>query len=267
MDLNAKYESTEALLEAIQSDIVEVDGEVSLRITGAKPEEEFQRVYESLRKERDDHKGTKSKYSFLSDYGEIEDVHNKLLKFPELEAQLEAAGDKMSSEDIEKLVSGRLETHLRPIEREREALKEKISEQERQLNSFKQAEQDRERNEVIRKAAKEAKVVESAIEDVVLLASRDFEYNEAGGWVTRETKSDIGGKPATSWLQELQVAKPHWWPENVGGGAHGGVGGSNRFATNPWNPENKNVTEQGRIYRENPELAKKMAAQFGQKIG
>lgn len=49
-------------------------------------------------------------------------------------------------------------------------------------------------------------------------------------------------------------------PANSGGGATGGTGGG---AVNPWAPDSRNMTEQGRMYKENPTQAKAMAAQHG----
>lgn len=54
-------------------------------------------------------------------------------------------------------------------------------------------------------------------------------------------------------------------PNNSGGGAGGGGGGPK--VKNPWSDDNWNMTEQARIYREDPERAKRMAAEHGKKVG
>lgn len=53
-------------------------------------------------------------------------------------------------------------------------------------------------------------------------------------------------------------------PENAGGGAGGGGGGGKE--KNPWDPANRDLEEQGRIYKENPERARQMAAKFGKTL-
>jgi hypothetical protein len=53
---------------------------------------------------------------------------------------------------------------------------------------------------------------------------------------------------------------------NSGGGAHGGGSGSGKV-NNPWSREHWNMTEQARIFREDPERARKMAAAHGKKVG
>lgn len=50
-------------------------------------------------------------------------------------------------------------------------------------------------------------------------------------------------------------------PVNAGGGATGGKGGSG--AVNPFDPATKNSTEQGKLYVQNPTLARQMALEHG----
>jgi len=52
---------------------------------------------------------------------------------------------------------------------------------------------------------------------------------------------------------------------NTGGGGRGGNGSGK--VKNPWSPDNWNMTEQGRITREDPERARKMASEYGKRIG
>jgi hypothetical protein len=50
-------------------------------------------------------------------------------------------------------------------------------------------------------------------------------------------------------------------PNNGGGGAGGSGGGSGKV--NPWAKDSLNMTEQGKLYTENPTLARSMAAEHG----
>jgi hypothetical protein len=53
-------------------------------------------------------------------------------------------------------------------------------------------------------------------------------------------------------------------PTNGGGGARGGSGSGK--LKNPWTKDNWNMTEQARIYKQDPERAKRMAAEAGKKV-
>ncbi len=54
---------------------------------------------------------------------------------------------------------------------------------------------------------------------------------------------------------------------NNGSGMRGGTGGGSRYHKNPFAADSKNLTEQARLFRDNPALAKQMAADAGVKIG
>lgn len=60
------------------------------------------------------------------------------------------------------------------------------------------------------------------------------------------------------WQQNIQKAVEEKFKENGRTPPAGGGGGGQ---TNPWKKETFNLTEQGRLLRENPELAKQMMAQ------
>lgn len=75
----------------------------------------------------------------------------------------------------------------------------------------------------------------------------------------------IGDKKLGDWVKEWAgsdagksfVAAP----VNAGGGATGGKGGPG--TVNPFAPDTRNSTEQGKLYNENPTLARSMAAEHG----
>ena len=74
------------------------------------------------------------------------------------------------------------------------------------------------------------------------------------------------GLKVDGWLREMQKMRPHWWPETEGSGAGGG-GPLGNGAANPFSAKNWNLTEQGKIYRENPVLADQLAKSAGTKVG
>lgn len=81
------------------------------------------------------------------------------------------------------------------------------------------------------------------------------------------TKDKVGVTPgidATAWLSDVNDSgkKAHWWPRPGGGGATGNDGKPGA-KNNPWKQDTFNLTEQGRITRDNPDLAKKLKAEAG----
>lgn len=68
-------------------------------------------------------------------------------------------------------------------------------------------------------------------------------------------------------LNDLKAKKPHWFKAADEGSGTGGIppviGGKPAVSANPWKKETFNLTEQGRILRDNPELAAKLKSQAG----
>ena len=89
---------------------------------------------------------------------------------------------------------------------------------------------------------------------------RVFEVNEAGEALTKD-----GLSPA-SWLQDMQPKRPHWWPDSEGAGSRSRSPNGTRVG-NPWTHEAWNMTEQGNLFRANPEQATKLAKAAGTSIG
>jgi hypothetical protein len=118
----------------------------------------------------------------------------------------------------------------------------------------------------VRGAASKLKVVDSAVEDVTLLAERLFTIDETGAVVTKDNVGVTPGISADVWLTDMQAKRPHWWGPSQGGGAGGNRGG-NSGVTNPWSKDAWNLTEQGRIYKENSGKAEQLAKAAGTTIG
>ena len=78
----------------------------------------------------------------------------------------------------------------------------------------------------------------------------------------------VGDKPLAefvkTWAQGDEGKSFVSAQQNGGGGAQGGKAGGG--VVNPWNPATKNVTQQGQMFLQNPELARSMAAEFGESI-
>lgn len=60
----------------------------------------------------------------------------------------------------------------------------------------------------------------------------------------------------------------HLFAGNSGGGAggSGGGGGGGETGENPWDPKTENLSEQMRIFRKDPELARRMATKHGKSL-
>lgn len=208
-------------------------------------------------------KDIKSKLTSYEALGDMADVVARLDKYPELEA---AANGKLDDAKINDIVEGRLKSKLGPIEREKQTLAQQNAELISRVQGFEVQQVQRTIADDVRSATSKMKVVESAVEDITLLAERVFTIDEGGRVVTKDNVGVTPGISVDVWLTEMQSKRPHWWGPSAGGGApgnRGGVGGG----ANPWSKDSWNMTEQARIYTENPARAEQLAKSAGTKIG
>ena len=241
--------------------------ELSVEIPGievVKSFKDFTRLNEALRKERQDHKSVKDRFAPLGDR-KVEDILTVFDRLPELEAA--AANNKVDDAKIESLVTGRLTAKLAPVERELQTTREALAQRDALVQQYEQREVQRTIGDSVRTATAKLKVVDSAVEDVTLLAERIFKIDENGNVVAKDNVGCTPGISPEVWLNEMQTKRPHWWGPSQGGGAGGSGGRSGSFATNPWSADGWNLTEQGRMYRENPSKADQMAKSAGTTIG
>lgn len=261
--LKFTYDSLDDVPKQFHELYTEKDGKFILTgISGIKPEEDINRLNEALRKERKDHKETKDKFSKFGDK-DPEEILSLLDKIPELEA---AAKGKLDDEKINQLVEARIKSKTAPLERELENLKKEASNFKTENEVLKTERKQRIIHDEVRKAATELKIVETAVEDVLYLSERLFEVSEEGKVLAKDGVGVTPGIDAKGWLGDMQEKRPHWWPPSAGGGAKGS-GGAAGFANNPFTKEHWNLSEQGRIYKENPSRAEQMAKSAGTKIG
>ena len=233
-------------------------------IEGVKSFTDFTRLNEALRKERQDHKSVKDRFAPLGDR-KVEDILTVFDRLPELEAA--AANNKVDDAKIESLVTGRLTAKLAPVERELQTTREALAQRDALVQQYEQREVQRTIGDSVRTATAKLKVVDSAVEDVTLLAERIFKIDENGNVVAKDNVGCTPGISPEVWLNEMQTKRPHWWGPSQGGGAGGSGGRPGSFATNPWSADGWNLTEQGRMYRENPSKADQMAKSAGTTIG
>jgi hypothetical protein len=260
MALKRILESLDGVPEPLHDEYEEKDGKFYLKpIEGLKPVEEFNVVHRALSKEREEHKTTKTK---LVSFGDLnpDEVRAQLDQIEELRVLAEG---KVDDAKINQLVESRLRVKLAPVERERDQLKTQNLELGQTVETFKGRDRTRTIVDAVQQAARAAKVVDTAIEDVTILAERMFDVQD-GTVVTKDNVGVTPGMDPASWLTDMLQKRPHWLPPSKGGGGRqgNGEGGANPWSANAWN-----MTEQGRVYKADPAKAERLAKAAGSKVG
>lgn len=269
VSLQAIYDAIDDIPEGFRELYTEKNGKFELTgITGVKTQADIDRLQTALTKERNDHKATKDLLKAWNDTGwKISEVQEKLDKYPELEAAAANAG-VANEEKIGQLVEARIKSRLAPVERERDQLKTDLATRDQTIVGYQQKDRQRAIHDSVRKAATDAKVLPSAVDDALMLAERVFDVAEDGRVTVKDQVGFTPGIEPDVWLTEMQGKRPHWWPESSGGGSRGSKGNGTGMAKNPWSKEHWNLTEQGNYIRTNGmEKAAQMAELAGSKIG
>lgn len=263
--LKAVVDSLDGIDEKFHELYTERNGKFEITgVEGMRTQADVDRIQEGLTKERNDHKKTKEKWASLSDK-DPEEILTTLDRVSELEA---AAGDKLDENKINELVEKRLATKTAPLQREIEKLQKTNGELTEQVTGFESANRQRTIQDSAREVlAKSTGFQNVAIEDALLFAERHLTLNEEGKVVTKDNVGVTPGVEPHVWLTEMQDKKPHWWGATQGGGANGNKGNGGQGGSNPWSAKNWNMTEQARVYRENPGRAEQLAQSAGTKIG
>lgn len=111
---------------------------------------------------------------------------------------------------------------------------------------------------------------QSAVTDLVGRAAQAWKLDKDGKPVAydgagAERYGKTGERLAMGeWLDELIQSAPHLFEASQGTGASGGKGGGTG-TVNPWKKEHWNMTKQGAIMKENPQLAARLKAEAGAK--
>lgn len=267
-DLNYVYDSEDDIPEGFRELYSERNGKFEVTaIQGIRTQADVDRVNEGLRKEKNDHKESKAQLQSWISLGALEDVQAKLDRFPELEAAAEGKLDDAAIEElVQKRVKGAVSKHLAPLERQVEALTSERDTLAEENLGFKHREVRRRVHDEIRTAAKAEKLLDSAVDDALLLGEREFEVDEDGNVFTNEASGSAGRK-AKDWLSELRDKRAHWWPDSQGGGAPGSGPGGRPGGKNPFSAENWNMTEQMAMIKEDRPRAERLAKAAGTTIG
>lgn len=231
-------------------------------VDGLKTQADIDRVTGALTKEKNDHKTARERLALFGELDPTETL-SKLDRIAELEA---AAAGKIDDAKIQEMVENRTKSKLAPFERDLTKAKTDLQVALETVKQYQIKETQRTIKDAIREAALKNNIIPTAMEDVEILAERMFEVTEDGKVVTKDNVGVTPGVDATVWLTDMQVKRPHWWPESKGAGAKGSGGGSN-FANNPFSHDNWNLTEQGKLVRENSVRADQMAKAAGTTVG
>lgn len=262
MAIRALYDTQDDIPEPYRELYEEREGKFHLtKIEGLVTDADVQRVRRALEQERNGHKQAKDTLKSILGDRKPEDLQAMLDRYPELEA---AAQGKVDDTKLAELAEARARTRVAPLERKVNELTAALTEREQALQTFQQKEMQRTIFDAVRTAASKAKVLDTAVEDVLLLAERTFEVTDDGKVVT---KGDRGGVSPEVWLTDMTKARPHWWPASTGGGARGGSGGV-AGPENPWSAEGWNMTKQAQVIREQGEArASEFARAAGTRLG
>ncbi len=177
MALELMYEKKEDVPEAHAELYTETDGKWQLTgINGLVTKDDVDKLNVALGKERTDHKETKKKVAVWADL-EKEKVDADLAELTELRAASEAGeGTKDGKEKFEAGVKAAAEARIVAAkvisDRENADLKKVNGEQAEEIVGFKQANTVRTIIDDVRKATTTSKVIDTAVDDVLMFTTR-----------------------------------------------------------------------------------------------
>lgn len=110
--------------------------------------------------------------------------------------------------------------------------------------------------------------------DLVARGQRVFDLDDDGNIVAKDENGNqrynAAGEPLApkDWVEQMSKEAKHLFDESEGGGAGGSGKPSGGAGTgkNPWSKEGWSLTEQSRVFRENPQRAQQLAASQGKII-
>jgi len=263
--LSHEYEKVDDIPEPFRPLYEERGGKHMLtRITGITTQADLTRVNRALEAEKTEKARYKSQWDGFFGDKKPDDVKAQLDRIPELETI--AAAKNINDDKLNELADNRARSKIAPLERDNQTLKSQLAERDDIIQRFMAQEETRTIHDSIRSVASKASVIDTAMEDVLMLAERCFELNDQDEVVTKDLPGQTPGLRPDVWLTEMKAKRPHWWPASKGGGAGGGFGGQGG-GDNPWSHSGWNLTKQGQIVRESGEKANQLATQAGTKVG
>ena len=263
MALKAVLDNLDGLPADVAAEYVEKNGKFELQVEGMKTQADIDRIQGGLTKERADHKATKERLAVWGDLDPTQSLE-RLGRYDELEA---AAKGKLDEAGINKIVEGRLNSVKVPLERQIQKLTTDNAALMTSVQGYETQNRSRMIGDAVRSAATKSKVLDSAVEDVMMYGERLFEITEDGQILTKDGVGVTPGVSPEVWLSDMATKKAHWFPGSSGGGAGGGTGGNFGGGNNPFTREHWNMTEQGKLLTTNRAKAEQLAKAAGTTIG
>jgi hypothetical protein len=272
MALEFQVDSLDGLPEEVREHYVERNGKFEVVVNGMKTQGDVDRVMLSLRKEREEHDGTKAK---LRGYGEFtpETVEQTLAELEDTKLQLAAIKKEggPADEDIEKLVESRTQQRVKPVERKLGQLTTQLEELTGVNRSLIE---EKTRGSILGDVLADARLKEVGVDpdalepggDVELWAERVFERTEDGKTISKEGVGVTPGLSPKEVLTDLKASgqRRHWFGSTHGAGAKGNKGGGGKDEHNPFKEGSGfNLTKAAEIIRDDPERAARLAKAAG----
>ena len=230
-----------------------------LEVEGLRTDADVLRVQKALDNEKIAHRALKDKYSPLADL-DINEVINNLDRIPELEASAGTAGDQAAK--VQQMVDAKIAAIKAPLERELNTLRTKVTTQDQEIGAYVKERRTNTLEKAVITAARELEVDPTMEDDVLRFAHAVFDIDEQNNVVTKDGVGVTPGIDPKSLLTDMIQRKPRWFKESVTARLTGGSNKGNG-TTNPWKKETWNLTEQGRVLRADPTMAKNLAKQAG----
>ena len=268
--LHVIVDSLDDVPEGAREHYAERDGKFELDLTGAFSTLDRDALMGSLRKERDVSGGHAATIKTFGKWTpetihELETNHD--LATIEL-AALKKDGAP-TGEDIDKIVLAR----LAPVQRDLGRATEKVESLTGEVSGLVK---DRTKGKILRDVVtafglKELGANPAAVVDVELWATSAFEVDESGAVVSVEGPGVVPGLKPVEVFKDMKDNKQrgHWFGPTVGAGASGGSDkndtGDSPFTINKETGRPANLTEAGRIVKDDPERARRLAKAAGSK--
>lgn len=254
--LEIMYESIDAVPEQFRGLYTEKDDGVHLTgVKGLKTQADIDRLSKALngaRGERDELNGKLKPFQEWLGDRSLDEVQAAFDEIEELRARAEAGGGEFPKDKLEELAERKVTTKLAPVERKLSQTEQALAEAVQRAEAAEAALTTRDLHAHLREIGEKAKLRPEAMADWLSLGERVFEKSEDGAFVSKDQSGVTPGVTADIVLGDLKQARPHWWPDSVGGGASGGRGGGTNLmgSANPWSEAGWSVTAQMAYARE-----------------
>lgn len=270
MKLKATYDKKEDIPEGYVDLFKEKGDKWAIEIEGVTTEANVARVEHALKNEREENQKLREEAKLHPKTPE--EVQTLMDELEAAKIQIESGGGKkITDEQMEKLVETRVKMKIGPLER---SIIKLTKERDDSLGEGLKLNNEIVTGKIelaIRSAAEKAKVLPTAIQDMVMRGRPQFELVEENGKLSVITKEGAALTPGLNpdgWVEELKNEAPHYWPASVGAGANGSGLSLGISEKNPWMKANWNMTDQGQILKKyGMEKTQQLAKSVGSEVG